>query len=299
MSLPELPPELKRKLDLLKSNIRSLGSLAVACSGGVDSTFLSAVAHEVLGDKMLAVTGADESVPERELEDAKAVCRKRGIPHVICTLNPLGEEGYRRNGPDRCYFCKRCLFMAVWRIALEKGIAHVAEGSNLDDLSDYRPGLRAAAELAVKSPLRDAGLAKADIRLLARAQGLPTWNKPASACLASRLPYGEAITVEKLRGVELAEQFLIDRGFPQRRVRAHGGIARIEVPREDIARLAEEGMRHMVCQEFRRLGFTFVTLDLLGYRTGSMNEELARQGGRPALEKDMKEAAHADPAGRN
>ncbi|MBR5734121.1 MAG: ATP-dependent sacrificial sulfur transferase LarE [Desulfovibrionaceae bacterium] len=299
MSLPELPPELKRKFDLLKSNIRSLGSLAVACSGGVDSTFLAVVAHNVLGEKALAVTGADASVPERELEEAKAVCGKFGIRHVVCRLNPLQEEGYRLNGPDRCYFCKRGLFMAVWRIALENGIAHVAEGSNVDDLGDYRPGLRAVAELSVNSPLRDAGLAKADIRLLARSLGLQTWNKPASACLASRLPYGEEITVGKLNRIERAEQFLIDRGFTQRRVRVHGGIARIEVPREDIARLAEEGTRSAVCQEFRRLGFTFVTLDLLGYRTGSMNESLVRQGGNPALETHMEEAAHAHPAGRN
>lgn len=276
MPFSELSLELKKKFDRLQDNIRDLGSLAVAFSGGVDSTFLLAAAHEVLGEKALAVTAADASIPRRELEEAKTFCRKRGIRHIVCTVNPLKEMGYRQNGPDRCYFCKRGVFMELGQIAEENGIEHIAEGSNMDDLDDYRPGLRAAKELSIKSPLREADLSKADIRSLAKAMGLPIWNKPASACLASRLPYGEEITEEKLHRIEDAEQFLIEHGFLQKRVRVHGNLARIEVSQENIAALATEEMRHAVCREFRRLGFTFVTLDLEGYRTGSMNATLPR-----------------------
>ena len=184
----------KEKLDRLRENIRSLGSLAVGFSGGVDSSLLVFVAHEVLGDQAIAVTGVDASVPEREVEEAKQFCAQRGIRHFLCPVDPLKEEGYRHNGPDRCYFCKHGIFTEVKRIAEENGIAYMAEGSNTDDLGDYRPGLRAVAELAVKSPLREAGLSKADIRLISKYLGLPTWSKPAYACLASRFVYGEEIT---------------------------------------------------------------------------------------------------------
>ena len=277
MSLPELSPALKRKFYQLQAYIRTLNSLVVACSGGVDSTLLLAVAHEVLGDRVLAVTGADVSVPSREVEFVRTFCAARGIRHVICPVNPLKEAGYRHNSPDRCYFCKKILFTALMGIAREKNIEHVAEGSNRDDTGDYRPGLRAAAELSVKSPLKEAGLGKEEIRLLAKALGLPIWDKPASACLASRFSYGEEITEEKLRCVERAEQFLMDSGFRQVRVRIHGHLARIEVSREDIEKLAEEKIRQAVCKEFRRIGFLFTTLDLEGYRTGSMNATLSRE----------------------
>ncbi len=270
--------ELRRKLARLEENLRDLGSLAVGFSGGVDSSFLLATAHAVLGDRMIAVTGADPSVPERELEEARRFCRDRGIRHIVCAVDPLKEEGYRMNSPDRCYFCKRGIFTEVRRIAEENGINYLAEGSNLDDIGDYRPGLRAVAELEVKSPLREAGLTKADIRLLSRAMGLPTWSKPAYACLASRFVYGEEITEEKLRMIDHAEQFLIELGFFAERVRLHGKIARIEVPPEDIQRLASEEVREPVYAEFRRLGFLFVTLDLKGYRTGSMNLTLEKNG---------------------
>ncbi|MBR5377405.1 MAG: ATP-dependent sacrificial sulfur transferase LarE [Lachnospiraceae bacterium] len=267
--------ELQAKLDSLEEYLKKLGSLAVGFSGGADSAFLLAAAKETLGDRVIAVTGADASVPEREVKEAAAFCRERGIRHIICIMDPLKEEGYRNNGPDRCYLCKRGIFTEVKKIALENGIEYVAEGSNTDDLGDYRPGLRAVEELSVKSPLREAGLCKSDIRLLSKAMGLPTWSKPAYACLASRFVYGEEITEEKLHMIDRAEQFLIEHGFFEERVRMHGRMARIEVPPKDIPRLAEDGIREEVYDEFKKLGFMFVALDMKGYTQGSMNATLS------------------------
>ncbi len=272
-----LSEELERKLEKLKKYITDLGSLAVGFSGGVDSSLLTAVAHEVLGDRLIAVTGADASVPEREVNEATAFCKERGIRHIICKVDPLQEEGYRNNSPDRCYFCKHGIFTEVKKIADEYGIEYMAEGSNMDDIGDYRPGLRAAAELSVKSPLREAGLNKSEIRILSKAMGLPTWSKPAYACLASRFVYGEEITEEKLHMIDRAEQFLIEHGFFEERVRMHGNIARIEVPPVDIPRLAADGIREEVYKEFKKIGFLFVTLDLKGYRLGSMNATLQKK----------------------
>lgn len=272
----ELEPKLMEKLERLENYLGELGSLAVGFSGGVDSSFLLAVASEVLADKAIAVTGVDASVPERELKEAEAFCRERGIRHFIRKVNPLTEEGYRHNSPDRCYFCKHGIFSEVKLIAEENGIAYMAEGSNMDDVGDYRPGLRAAAELSVKSPLREAGLYKADIRTISRAMGLPTWSKPAYACLASRFVYGEEITEEKLHRIDQAEQFLIEHGFYEERVRLHGNIARIEVPSKDIPRLAEENMREAIYNRLKELGFQFVTLDMKGYRLGSMNATMKK-----------------------
>ena len=269
-----LTDEQREKLNKLREIISELGSLAVGFSGGVDSSFLLAVAREILGDRVIAVTGVDASVPEREVNEAKAFCIDRGIRHILCTVDPLREEGYRNNSPDRCYFCKHGIFAEVKKIADEYGIEYMAEGSNMDDIGDYRPGLKAAAELSVKSPLREAGLYKKDIRLISKAMGLPTWSKPAYACLASRFVYGEEITEEKLHMIDRAEQFLIERGFFEERVRMHGNIARIEVPSADIPRLASDEVREAVYDEFKKLGFLFVTLDLKGYRTGSMNATL-------------------------
>lgn len=260
-----------KKLDALKEYIRELGSLAVGFSGGVDSSFLLAAAHEVLGEKAIAVTAVDASFPEREQEEAASFCRERGIRQVIRRVDPLADEGYRHNSPDRCYFCKRRIFTDILQAAEENGISYAAEGSNMDDLGDYRPGLRAVEELGVKSPLREAGLFKNEIRLLSKAMGLPTWSKPAYACLASRFVYGEEITEEKLQMIDRAEQFLIERGFLEERVRMHGRIARIEVPARDIPRLASGKDRLAVYEEFKKIGFQFVTLDMGGYRTGSMN----------------------------
>lgn len=270
----ELSEDLAEKYEKLKKYLLYLGSLAVGFSGGVDSSFLLAVANDVLKDKVIAVTGADASVPEREVKEARVFCERRGIKHIICPVNPLKEEGYRNNSADRCYFCKYGIFSEIKRIAEENNIEYMAEASNMDDLGDYRPGLRAAAELSVKSPLREAGLSKSDIRLISKAMGLPTWNKPAYACLASRFVYGEEITEEKLRMIDRAEQFLIEKGFFEERVRMHGNIARIEVPPKDIVRIASDEIRNAAYDEFKKIGFLFVTLDLRGYRTGSMNATL-------------------------
>ena len=272
-----LSEELNQKLEKLKEYIAGLGSLAVGFSGGVDSSLLTAVAHEVLGERLIAVTGADASVPEREVNEAIAFCKERGIRHILCKVDPLQEEGYRNNSPDSCYFCKHGIFTEVKRIADEYGIKYMAEGSNMDDIGDYRPGLRATAELSVKSPLREARLNKSEIRIISRAMGLPTWSKPAYACLASRFVYGEEITEKKLHMIDRAEQFLIEHGFSEERVRMHGNIARIEVPSEDIHRLAADGVREEVYEELRKIGFLFVTLDLKGYRLGSMNETLQKK----------------------
>ena len=266
-----LSDELQNKLSGLERYIADLGSLAVGFSGGVDSTLLLKVAYDTLGDKALAVTGVDASLPERELDEAKRFCSEHGIAHVICRVDPMKEEGYRKNTADKCYYCKRMIFSEIIKIAAGHGIDHVAEGSNTDDLGDYRPGLRAVSELSVVSPLREAGLSKTDIRTISKAMGLPTWSKPAYACLASRFVYGEEITEEKLKMIDLAEQFLIENGFYEERVRMHGNIARIEVPAQDIPRLASDEIRCRVYERFKEIGFSFVTLDMLGYRTGSMN----------------------------
>ncbi len=266
--------ELDGKQDCLRNHLKSLGSVAVAFSGGVDSTFLLKTAHDVLGDNVLAVTARSCSFPERELREAKAFCAENGIRHLVCESEVLEIEGFSKNPPDRCYLCKSELFSKIWEIARHKGIPHVAEGSNLDDNGDYRPGLIAVREQNVLSPLRHAGLSKADIRILSRKLGLPTWDKASFACLSSRFVYGESITEEKLVMVDKAEQFLLDRGFHQVRVRIHQRIARIEVEPEEFPRFLENGLAAETSRTLKELGFSYVTLDLAGYRTGSMNDSL-------------------------
>ncbi|MCR5232892.1 MAG: ATP-dependent sacrificial sulfur transferase LarE [Lachnospiraceae bacterium] len=270
----EVTDEEYRKLEDLEKYIEGLGSLAVGFSGGVDSSFLLVVAHSVLNDRVIAVTNSDASIPARELKEAGEFCRERGIRQIVCSVNPMKVEEYRHNSADRCYFCKRGIFTEIKKVAGENGIEYVAEGSNMDDLGDYRPGLKAVSELSVKSPLREAGLKKQEIRNISKAMGLPTWSKPAYACLASRFVYGEEITEEKLRMIDRAEQYLIGKGFMEERVRLHGNVARIEVPERDIVRLASDDIRRAVYEEFRKIGFMFVAIDMKGYRTGSMNETL-------------------------
>lgn len=263
-----------KKHEALIDYIRQLGSVAVAFSGGVDSAFLMDAAHEALGEKAIAVTAVSCFNPKRESDEASEWCRQRGIRHFVFNVDVLAVEGVSANPKDRCYLCKKALFSQIWRIARENGAEHLAEGSNVDDEGDYRPGLRAIAELKVLSPLRMCGLTKADIRALSRHRGLPTWNKQSFACLASRIPYGDEITEEKLDRVGRAEQLLIDLGFHQLRVRLHGGIARIELEAEEMSRLMEPALRDRIDHAFREYGFDYVTLDLRGYRTGSLNETL-------------------------
>jgi uncharacterized protein len=266
---------LQEKYQALQDDLSAMGGVAVAFSGGVDSTFLLKVAHDVLGERCLAVTASSCSFPERERKEAAEFCQKNGIVHVICPSEELDIEGFRQNPKNRCYLCKHELFEKIWVIAKEHGLPHVAEGSNLDDEGDYRPGLVAVKELGVSSPLRKAGLSKEEIRQLSRQLGLATWNKQSFACLSSRFVYGETISEEKLSMVDKAEQLLLDLGFHQVRVRIHGTIARIEVLPAEFSKLMEETTRATVYQTLKNLGFTYVTLDLGGYRTGSMNETLS------------------------
>lgn len=269
---------LQEKYNRLQRILQDYGSVAVAFSGGVDSTFLLKAAQEALGDRVLAVTASSCSFPLRELNEARAFCAEQGIRHLVCRSEELDIEGFRHNPPNRCYLCKREIFEKIGAIAKEQGIAAVAEGSNLDDEGDYRPGLQAVRELGVKSPLREAGLHKEEIRALSKELGLPTWNKQSFACLSSRFVYGETISEEKLSMVDRAEQLLLDLGFHQVRVRIHKDLARIEIQPGEFARLLEEETRQRVERECKALGFLYVTLDLGGYRTGSMNEALRKEG---------------------
>lgn len=262
------------KLEFLKCDIESLGSLVVAFSGGVDSTFLLKVAHDVLGNNVLAVTARSSTYPEREYQEAVDFVKSNGIRHQVIISEELDVKGFSDNPTNRCYLCKNELFTKINGLARSNNIKYVAEGSNYDDLSDYRPRLKAVAELEVVSPLRKAGLSKDEIRNLSKEMGLKTWNKPSFACLSSRFPYGEKITGEKLAMVDKAEQILLDLGFKQVRVRHHGDIARIEVYEEEISKLIKQEIRQNVHDEFKKLGFKYTTLDLKGYRTGSMNEVL-------------------------
>ena len=270
--MAETTAETEEKMARLRAVLRETRSAAVAFSSGVDSTFLLRVAHEELGERVVAVTVRSRTFPKREMDEAAAFCRENGVRYEIIDTCELDIPGFAENPPDRCYLCKRAIFGKIIAFAQANGLAAVLEGSNKDDDGDYRPGRRAIMELGVISPLREVGLTKDEIRALSRKLGLPTADKPSFACLASRFPYGERITAEGLERVERAEQWLMDAGLglKQLRVRSHGDMARIEVPPADIPRLAARAGE--IAAAFKDIGFTYTTLDLRGYRTGSLNE---------------------------
>jgi uncharacterized protein len=265
----------EEKFARLKGIFRSMGTAVVAYSGGVDSTLLLRVAKESLGEEhVIAVTALSPLFPERELAGAKRMAQEMGVKHILIESNELEIAGFSKNPSNRCYFCKKELFEKMQDLAQKEAISFVVEGSTLDDEKDHRPGRRAIQELGIRSPLQEARFSKQDVRELSRALGLPTWDKPSFACLASRFPYGEEITPEGLRMVDEAENFLFSLGFKQVRVRHYQRLARIEVFPEEMSRLMNGSLREKVVNRLKEIGYRYVTLDLQGFRSGSMNEVL-------------------------
>jgi uncharacterized protein len=265
-------PLLIEHRDRLIETLRGYGRLAVAYSGGIDSTVVAQAAHEALGEAAIAVTAVSDSLASGELEEAQALARRIGIRHRVIRTEEFADPNYLRNNPDRCYFCKSELYGRLAGLLGELEVDTIASGANTDDLGDHRPGMRAASEHGVRHPLQECGLSKADVRALAKAWDLPTWDKPATPCLSSRIAYGEDVTTEKVRMIDQAEQWLRQRGLRLLRVRYHkGDMARIEVPLDELPRLAQPEVRDALVQTFRALGFKFITLDLEGFRSGSLN----------------------------
>lgn len=264
------------KIKKLKQSITEMGSTVVAYSGGVDSTLLIRVAYEVLGERAVAVTAVSASLPTREREEAKALIRQIGAKHEIIQSQETSDPNYLANTPDRCFFCKSDVYDKLFAYAQQHGYQFILDGTNADDVGDHRPGRKAARQYGVRSPLQELGFSKADIRELALQYGLPNWDKPSAACLSSRIPYGTAITLPTLSQVEKAEEYLHELGLRQVRVRHHNLIARIEVEPEDFNHLLSQSQQ--VVTRFKDLGYAYVTLDLAGFRTGSMNEVLIERG---------------------
>ena len=262
-----------RKEDALRGRLASLGSVIVAYSGGVDSAYLAWVAHDTLGDRAVAVTAESPSYPERHRALAVRIAREFGLHHEIIRTGELERPEYRANPENRCYYCKHELYTHLSRIAADRE-AIVVDGNNADDRGDYRPGRQAAREFGVRSPLDEVDLTKAEIRELSRRAGLPTWDEPASACLSSRIPYHHDVTDEKLRTIERAEQALRELGFRVFRVRHHDEVARIEIAREEMARALDPEIASSIVRQLKAAGYRYVSLDLQGYRTGSLNEGL-------------------------
>jgi len=267
-----LDPSLITQRDQLLNVLRSYGRVAVAYSGGIDSTVVAQAAYEALGDEAIAVTAVSESLASGELDEAQELAQLIGIRHHVIHTQEFTDPNYLRNQPDRCYFCKSELYSRLSGLLDEFGVNVIVSGANTDDLGDYRPGMQAATENKVRHPLQECGLSKADVRSLARAWDLPTWDKPATPCLSSRIAYGEEVTPERVHMIDIAEQWLRNRGFRFLRVRYHkGDMARIEVPLEELLRFVQPDIRDPLVPAFHSFGFRFITLDLEGFRTGSLN----------------------------
>ncbi len=272
-----LAPELAAKYARLREHVRDLGSVLVAYSGGVDSALLLKVAHDELGERAVGALAVSPAYDDEETAAALAVAAQMSIPVITVATHEMENPAYVANGPDRCFHCKDELFDRLAPLAAERGLAHIAYGVNRDDLGDYRPGQKAARQHGVRGPLLDADLGKAEIRALAHHLGVPVWNKPALACYSSRIPYGTTVTVEALRRIGKAERVVRNLGFSRVRVRHHDTIARIEVDPDDLARIVAPDVREVIDRELRALGYLYITLDLRGYRTGSLNDALRRR----------------------
>ncbi|HKS38987.1 MAG TPA: ATP-dependent sacrificial sulfur transferase LarE [Blastocatellia bacterium] len=265
---------LEEKEQRLRALLKSYGSVMIAFSGGVDSAYLAYVAHSEMGERMIAVTGDSASYPTFQRELADQLTNRFGIRHEMLFTEEFEDQNYTSNPPNRCYYCKTELYTRLNELARERGFQVICDGTNADDVGDYRPGRQAARERDVQSPLLECGLTKADIRELSRRAGLPTWNEPASACLSSRVPYGQVVTIEKLSMVDKAEIALKQLGFRQVRVRHHGDVARIEIAEEEMLRAFDLNTAQRMSEALKAIGFKYVALDLEGYRTGSLNEAL-------------------------
>ena len=283
---PHLAPPLsdleRDAYDRLREACRALGSTLVAFSAGVDSTLLLKVCAEVLGDRAVAATAVSESYPAHELQQAKRLARDIGVELVLVETNELADENYASNPTNRCYYCKQELFTTIFPVASERGLATVSYGANLDHIGDFRPGMQAAKAMGARAPLLEAGLGKQEIRAISRHLALETWDKPAFACLSSRIPYGERVTAEKLAQIDQSEIALYEAGFRQVRVRHHGDVARIEVPAADLPRFFAEGLNERIAARLKGIGFKHVAVDLQGYRSGSMNDAVGLAASVPA-----------------
>ncbi|UCE42944.1 MAG: ATP-dependent sacrificial sulfur transferase LarE [Candidatus Aminicenantes bacterium] len=274
MTSDSISDETQQKFKNLKDILKSMNKVLVAFSGGVDSTFLLKVAQDVLGSNVMAVIASSATYPEREQQEALRIAEDLNVKYKVINTKELDDPSFRDNPPERCYFCKKELFSRLKEIAAEENIPHVCDGSNFEDTFDFRPGAQAAQELDVRSPLKEARLGKSEIRVLSKKLGLPTWDKPAMACLSSRFPYYTPIDDESLRQIDSAEEFLRSKGFSQLRVRHHGQMARIEIDPSDFSVIMDEQTRIEIVENLKKIGYHYVTLDLAGYRTGSMNEPI-------------------------
>ena len=277
-----MDPALSAKLDRMRATFAPMRNVIVAFSGGVDSTFVLKVAHDAIGDRVLALTTTSPTMPDEDRDSALAMAHQIGARHLVVESNELEIPGYAANPVNRCYLCKHNLFTVCEQKAAELGIDEIVDGLNLDDLHDYRPGMQAATEKRVRHPLVETEMTKADIRELSRAMGLPTWDRPASPCLSSRFPYGTEITPEGLAKVAAGEKLLHSMGFAVARVRYHGDVARLELEQSAIARVFEPALRETVEREFKRIGFRFIAIDLKGFRSGSLNEGVIANPATPA-----------------